>query len=196
MLTSERIRELWENYSPTQGIESFARAVEAATLARVTSLVQQAERYRMLRRGQHWSVVDGIGNTLRAEDLDAAIDAVLARNAIERPMVDKELLELAAKAAGQERSAAGDLWSNAQGQLWNPLLDDRDAWRLAMRLHLDIEQSNPLDNTRYVSVSRCGIEMVHGPVRVTEEFEDESGRNDATRRAIVRAAAEIGRAMP
>ena len=29
MLTSERIRELWENYSPTQGIESFARAVEA-----------------------------------------------------------------------------------------------------------------------------------------------------------------------
>lgn len=28
-LTTERIRELWENYSPTQGIESFARSVEA-----------------------------------------------------------------------------------------------------------------------------------------------------------------------
>lgn len=28
-LTSERIRELWENYSPTKGIESFARSVEA-----------------------------------------------------------------------------------------------------------------------------------------------------------------------
>lgn len=28
-LTNERIRELWENYSPTKGIESFARSVEA-----------------------------------------------------------------------------------------------------------------------------------------------------------------------
>ena len=28
-LTPERIRELWENYSPTKGIESFARSVEA-----------------------------------------------------------------------------------------------------------------------------------------------------------------------
>ncbi len=28
-LTTERIRDLWENYSPTKGIESFARSVEA-----------------------------------------------------------------------------------------------------------------------------------------------------------------------
>lgn len=28
-LTNERIRELWENYSPTKGIESFARSIEA-----------------------------------------------------------------------------------------------------------------------------------------------------------------------
>lgn len=28
MLKPERIRELWENYSPTKGIESFARSVE------------------------------------------------------------------------------------------------------------------------------------------------------------------------
>lgn len=28
-LSEERIRELWENYSPTKGIESFARSVEA-----------------------------------------------------------------------------------------------------------------------------------------------------------------------
>ena len=37
---------------------------------------KDAERYRLLRRGQHWSVVDGIGDTLRADALDAAIDAV------------------------------------------------------------------------------------------------------------------------
>lgn len=34
-----------------------------------------ADRYRLLRRGQHWSVINGIGDTLRADELDAAIDA-------------------------------------------------------------------------------------------------------------------------
>lgn len=38
-------------------------------------LAQDAERYRALRRGQKWSVVDGIGDTLRGDALDAAIDA-------------------------------------------------------------------------------------------------------------------------
>ena len=40
-------------------------------------LRKDAERYATLRRGQKWSVVDGIGNTLRAEELDAAIDAAM-----------------------------------------------------------------------------------------------------------------------
>jgi hypothetical protein len=35
------------------------------------------DRYRLLRRGQHWSVVNGIGDILRAEGLDAAIDAAM-----------------------------------------------------------------------------------------------------------------------
>lgn len=39
---------------------------------------EQAENYRLIRRGQHWSVVDGIGNTLRGDDLDAAVDAIRA----------------------------------------------------------------------------------------------------------------------
>lgn len=34
-----------------------------------------AKRYRDLRRGQAWSVIDWIGDTLRGEALDAAIDA-------------------------------------------------------------------------------------------------------------------------
>lgn len=41
-------------------------------------LREDAERYRLIRRGQHWSVIDGIGDSLRAEQLDAAIDAVRA----------------------------------------------------------------------------------------------------------------------
>lgn len=40
---------------------------------------QDAARYRLVRRGQHWSVIDGIGDTLRAEALDAAVDTELGR---------------------------------------------------------------------------------------------------------------------
>jgi len=36
-----------------------------------------AARYRALRRGQKWSVINGVGESLRAEALDAAIDASL-----------------------------------------------------------------------------------------------------------------------
>lgn len=35
-----------------------------------------AERYRLLRRGQHWSVINGIGDELRGDELDAAVEAV------------------------------------------------------------------------------------------------------------------------
>lgn len=55
---------------------------EARLMARVEELEREneslrtdAERYRMVRRGQQWSVINGIGYSLRAEALDAAIDA-------------------------------------------------------------------------------------------------------------------------
>lgn len=44
---------------------------------------KDAQRYRLLRRGQHWSVINGIGDTLRADQLDAAIDAELATHNVE-----------------------------------------------------------------------------------------------------------------
>lgn len=44
-------------------------------------VVRDAERYRVVRRGQHWSVVNGIGDTLRGEALDAAVDAIAAAQA-------------------------------------------------------------------------------------------------------------------
>ena len=44
--------------------------------AQADSVLEDAARYRLLRRGRHWSVIDGIGNDLlRAEALDAAVDA-------------------------------------------------------------------------------------------------------------------------
>lgn len=42
--------------------------------AQLTDAKKDAERYQALRRGQKWSVIDGIGDTLRAEGLDEAID--------------------------------------------------------------------------------------------------------------------------
>jgi hypothetical protein len=41
-------------------------------------ILRDAARYRMIRRGQHWSVIDGVGDDLRAEALDEAVDIVLA----------------------------------------------------------------------------------------------------------------------
>jgi hypothetical protein len=45
-------------------------------------LRRDAERYRLLRRGQHWSVVNGIGDTLRAHQLDSSIDAAIAAQGV------------------------------------------------------------------------------------------------------------------
>jgi hypothetical protein len=41
----------------------------------LTDESKDAQRYRLLRRGQQWSVINGIGDVLRADALDAAIDA-------------------------------------------------------------------------------------------------------------------------
>jgi len=50
-----------------------------ALAARVAELEKDAGRYRLLRRGQKWSVIDGIGTVLRAEELDAAIDSAMEK---------------------------------------------------------------------------------------------------------------------
>jgi hypothetical protein len=55
------------NPYPDDGAVSQAAAVPEA-------VERDAARYRQLRRGQQWSVIDGIGDALRGEVLDAAID--------------------------------------------------------------------------------------------------------------------------
>lgn len=45
---------------------------------RLRATEQDAQRYRLVRRGQHWSTINGIGDTLRGDALDSAIDAVIA----------------------------------------------------------------------------------------------------------------------
>ena len=114
-------------------------------------------------------------------------------------MSDKELLELAAKAAGfgdefgvawteteypRNSGFYGALWNGfghgETAELWNPLTDDGDALRLAVRLGLAI---NITPSKVYASNGVYGI----------NEVMDTSDPDAATRRAIVRAAAEIGR---
>ncbi|MCA8376333.1 hypothetical protein LGM80_23515 [Burkholderia multivorans] len=52
---------------------------DVSLIEQLRRMAKDAERYRLLRRGQHWSVINGIGDTLRADELDAAIDAALAQ---------------------------------------------------------------------------------------------------------------------
>ena len=106
-------------------------------------------------------------------------------------MTDKELLELAAKAAGIEPlGKAFEMNGDFAGfcmparKVWNPLNDDGDALRLAVRLDMNIEVWNPF---KEVWVVAEGYDVI-------EEPWDED-KLAATRRAIVRAAADIGRGM-
>lgn len=110
-------------------------------------------------------------------------------------MSDRELLELAAKAAGVVLHRWGDVWAGEPGEegfqtdgygRWNPLTDDGDALRLAMHLQMTLDLGH-----RGASVRSPGRPAI-------EEFcHQDSGENpECTRRAIVRAAAEIGRIMP
>lgn len=131
-------------------------------------------------------------------------------------MSDRELLELAAKAVSMKLTDNGvrDLgnwewlrcgdyeWglyrNNANGtqRRWNPFIDDGDALRLAVKLCIELDHNRAGDQQRYVAASRPGCEMCFSPVNCVEDEFDEPQRIAATRRAIVRAAAEIGRAMP
>jgi hypothetical protein len=48
-----------------------------ACVKHLEETLKDAARYRQLRRGQKFSIVNGIGDVLRAEELDAAVDAAI-----------------------------------------------------------------------------------------------------------------------
>lgn len=114
-------------------------------------------------------------------------------------MNDRELLELAAKAAGLNYTWC-EFWETMARPLkdrsgwnhrfvWNPLRDDAAAFRLAVQLNLDVQiDFNEEEAKVYIYGGWVGDGI--------EEELGELDRYQATRRAIVRAAAEIGRIMP
>jgi len=111
-------------------------------------------------------------------------------------MTDRELLELAAKAAGllwRGYSSIGEPLINinlGEPTVWNPLKSNSDAFRLAVALHICVEFGHCLDDAPVVS---CGLLEDRGEWPMTPNFPNSQA---ATRRAIVRAAAEIGKQMP
>ena len=107
---------------------------------------------------------------------------------------DRELLELAAKAAalplewrtGRDGTDVPRSW--VLGKEWNPADDDGDALRLEVKLNLQV---NP------------EIQTDHGPAATAYDggygIATEPHNGDpcaATRMAVLRAAAAIGEAMP
>ena len=106
-------------------------------------------------------------------------------------MTDKELLKKAAKAAGINlRFLSGNIpFSDGPSRIgeWNPLTDDGDALRLAVRLDMKVYvgEAYPWDKECADYSHKFGACV------------DEDENNDpyaGTRRAIVKAAAAIGEA--
>jgi hypothetical protein len=109
-------------------------------------------------------------------------------------MTDKELLEFAAKAAGIDVG----IWTSAyrgtdfgafetKGPHWNPLNDDGDALRLANELELNMFH---VGGNAYAMESESD-----GSDEQVVSYRDCKDRHEAMRRAIVRTAAEIGKAL-
>ncbi len=94
-------------------------------------------------------------------------------------MTDKELLELAARAAGIDVEAGCKRNKDALENWWNPLTDDGDALRLAVKLNLHVKIDFDTDKNEV----RC--------FQMEVECAEKGDPYAATRRAIVCAAAEI-----
>lgn len=118
-------------------------------------------------------------------------------------MNDRELLELAARAAGvkarwfrvnQWRQVGGhkmqtgqeDVFGTHHSKPWNPLTDDGDALRLAVTRGLVVTPDR--ENQRTLVSNQAGHEYC-------AIYWDKLGEMAATRLAITEAAAEIGKSM-
>ena len=128
-------------------------------------------------------------------------------------MTDRELLEWAARAAGIEgkwmTKGDGDLWlfRNDFVDPWNPLTNGQDAFDLSTKLEICIDhdfievavhEHRGYKEGEYKQGVRAWIVPTEGPaagniIECSELYN--SDRFAATRRAIVRVAAELGRSI-
>ena len=103
-------------------------------------------------------------------------------------MIDKDLLEFAAKAYGifdeleWFEEPYGNCWVHGSKE-WNPLTDDGDALRLAVKLGMTVISC--------MEEKEVGVTVLETDLEIYELHNDDPYAT--TRRAIVRAAAEIGK---
>lgn len=109
-------------------------------------------------------------------------------------MTDRELLELAAKSLGRELRWEKDKFSGREycrfiscADKWSPLADDGDALRLATALRISIIRDSP-------NVQAVADQLGERKTKIQEDVLYQC-KHVATRRAIVRAAAEVGRGI-
>lgn len=101
-------------------------------------------------------------------------------------MNDKQMLELAAKACDFELldcTCKKERKNSVTGKHWNPLTDDGDALRLAVKLKMSLDLFDDFIVAGYTTNNNDCLQ-------IEEPHENEP--IPATRRAITRAAAEIG----
>ena len=99
---------------------------------------------------------------------------------------DRELLELAARAAGIALHSWSEIeqgYRREDGGYFRPLTDDGDALRLAVKLRIAI------DFNQQACIDRLACPKWYAAANHHPDW------NAATRRAIVRAAAAIGEGM-
>ena len=112
-------------------------------------------------------------------------------------MDDRTLLERAAKAAGYTfvwRGNSGGFWWHVDpdtARPWNPLTDDGDALRLAVRkcFHVRVFAASDTDGIKSPGFVEVWQDGDSDPLVM--QYVDGNDYEDATRRAIVRAAASM-----
>lgn len=116
-------------------------------------------------------------------------------------MIEREMLEAAARAMGWEGAEYQDMqgwgevrygfstamWVNEEIGYWNPRVGSHDALELAAALRISVEHNHPADNHPWVCAS---VDGYVGPgQQFVEDVPDESQRADRMRLAILRCAA-------
>jgi hypothetical protein len=195
MLLSNPPQEAWKAW----GVEAKARAALAA-------MKEQGRAIALSTGGLESDISKSSAivrtSHLRLTRIGLNTSRKLGLKGIE--MNDRELLELAAKAAGMDKEffateEDGSISSHetlglylAWGKgFWNPLTDDGDALRLAVQLGLDVcidTPQEPEPHTQAIGFADSGPDTI-------DAIEYHGDPYAATRRAIVRAAAEIGKQM-
>ena len=102
---------------------------------------------------------------------------------------DRELLELAAKASGELTASwyGNDAYFDGVLSRWNPLNDDGDALRLAVKLRLTVSWDR-FDDEDYATATPPHTHQGYDCMVSQDPYA-------ATRRAITRTAAAIGEGM-